>query len=219
VFAARVLYAFLRGVSRDRLDLLGEEYFHYHLKPRLKRAGVEKLKGSQASGHSMVLVSHALEQVVRPLAQYLGIERVVANRLEFRDGRATGRLLEPVIRPRGGLAWVLGRGPDGTVSLEELPRNLGLSGAVHPAERHLPPRKRTLVLFQLDGRPQPLSVRKALAGKNVLLIGVTGDSPRRSRDRPRLSSHPAPAGPDSAAALRENRRDLPRLRGVTPAVR
>jgi long-chain acyl-CoA synthetase len=181
VFAARVLYAFLRGVSRDRLDLLGEEYFHYHLKPRLKRAGVEKLKGSQASGHSMVLVSHALEQVVRPLAQYLGIERVVANRLEFRDGRATGRLLEPVIRPRGGLAWVLGRGPDGTVSLEELPRNLGLSGgrevvkqAVHPAERRLPPRKRTLVLFQLDGRPQPLSVRKALAGKNVLLIGVTG---------------------------------------------
>src|SRR2546428_4711287 len=34
----------LRGVSRDRLDLLGEEYFHYILKPQLKPRGVQKLK-------------------------------------------------------------------------------------------------------------------------------------------------------------------------------
>ena len=181
IFATRVLYAFLRGVSRDRLDLLGEEYFHYVLKPRLKRAGVEKLKELQAAGHSMVLVSHGLEQVVRPLAQYLGIKRIIANRMEFRDGRATGRLLDPVIRPRGGLAWVLGRGPDGTVSLSELPRNLGLrhgrevvQRAIQRAERRIASRKRALVLFQPNGRPQPLSVRKALAGKHIVLIGVTG---------------------------------------------
>lgn len=181
IFATRVLYAFLRGVSRDRLDLLGEEYFHYVLKPRLKRAGVEKLKEVQAAGHALVLVSHGLEQVVRPLAQYLGIERMIANRMEFRDGHATGRLLDPVIRPRGGLAWVLGRGPDGTLSSRELPRNLGLGDgrqavqrAVQPTERPAARRKRTLVLFQPDGRPQPLSVRKALGGKHILLIGVTG---------------------------------------------
>jgi len=181
IFATRVLYAFLRGVSRDRLDLLGEEYFHYHLKPRLKRVGFDKLKEAQAIRGSMVLVSHALEQVVRPLAEHLGVKHIITNQLEFRDGRATGRLLEPVIRPRGGLAWVLGRGPDGTVSLEELPRNLGLSGgrervrgAVRLALRRVPTRKRALVLFQPDGRPQLLSVRQALAGKHILLIGVTG---------------------------------------------
>src|SRR5579863_3117189 len=38
--ATRFLHAVLRGVSRDRLDLLGEEYFHYVLKPRLIPAGV-----------------------------------------------------------------------------------------------------------------------------------------------------------------------------------
>ena len=32
-FATRVVHAVLRGVSRDRLDLLGEEYFKYKLKP------------------------------------------------------------------------------------------------------------------------------------------------------------------------------------------
>ena len=36
VFATRVLHALLRGVTRDRLDLLGEEYFEYVLKPRLE---------------------------------------------------------------------------------------------------------------------------------------------------------------------------------------
>ena len=36
IFATRVLHALLRGVSRDRLDLLGEEYFNYELKPKLK---------------------------------------------------------------------------------------------------------------------------------------------------------------------------------------
>jgi hypothetical protein len=181
IFATRVLYALLRGVSRDRLDLLGEEYFHYILKPKLKRAGVEKLREQQAAGRSFVLVSHGLEQVVRPLAQYLGIERIIANRMEFRGGHATGRLLDPVIRPRGGLAWVLGRGPDGTVSLRELPFNLGLGDgrqvvqrAVQRAERPTTTRNRTLVLFQPNGRPRELSIRKALAGKHILLIGVTG---------------------------------------------
>src|SRR5450755_4149125 len=33
-FATRMLHALLRGVSQDRLDLLGEEYFHYVLKPQ-----------------------------------------------------------------------------------------------------------------------------------------------------------------------------------------
>jgi hypothetical protein len=35
--ATRLLHTLLRGVSRDRLDLLGEEYFHYVLKPQLRR--------------------------------------------------------------------------------------------------------------------------------------------------------------------------------------
>ena len=36
VFATRVVHTVLRGISRDRLDLLGEEYFKYKLQPYLK---------------------------------------------------------------------------------------------------------------------------------------------------------------------------------------
>ncbi len=37
-FATRFLHTLLRGVSRDRLDLLGEEYFHYVLKPHISES-------------------------------------------------------------------------------------------------------------------------------------------------------------------------------------
>jgi len=112
-FATRVVYSVLRGVSRDRLDLLGDEYFQYKLKPFLKPDGVARLKRLQASGADIVLVSQGLDHVMGPLARYLGVKWVVANRLEFRDRVATGRLLTPVIRPRGLFARITGAGRDG----------------------------------------------------------------------------------------------------------
>src|SRR4029077_8767058 len=41
--ATRLLHTLLRGVSRDRLDLLGEEYFHYFLKPQPRRGAGEEI--------------------------------------------------------------------------------------------------------------------------------------------------------------------------------
>src|SRR5579863_4689508 len=111
-FATRVVHTALRGVTRDRLDLLGEEYFQYKLKPRLKEHGVERVQELVRADADVVLVSQALEHVMKPLALHLGVKRVVANRLEFRDGAATGRLLEPVIRPRGGFALIQEQSPD-----------------------------------------------------------------------------------------------------------
>ena len=105
-FATRVVHTVLRGVTRDRLDLLGEEYFQYRLKPELKTHGAERVRELVRAGADVVLVSQGLEHVMKPLAQHLGVKRVVANRLEFRDGLATGRLLEPVIRPRGAFARI-----------------------------------------------------------------------------------------------------------------
>src|ERR1700734_2362797 len=37
VVATRLLHTVLRGESQDRLDLLGDEFFNYFLKPRLKQ--------------------------------------------------------------------------------------------------------------------------------------------------------------------------------------
>ena len=178
-FATRVVHTALRGVTRDRLDLLGDEYFQYKLKPRLKLTGVEKVQELVRAGAEVVLVSQGLDHVMRPLAQHLGVRRIVANRLEFRGGTATGRLLEPVIRPRGAFARIREQNPDGRRAPKTLARQLDISvealrAGVIPAERQVAILSKPVVHF--DGRLQApgFSVRRAFAGKHVMLIGVTG---------------------------------------------
>ena len=180
VFATRVVHTVLRGISRDRLDLLGEEYFKYKLQPYLKTDGLQQLRWCIKAGHEVVLVSQGLEHVMRPLAQQLGVKWVIANRLEFRDGIATGRLLEPVVRPRGLFAGISGTGPDGRRVPERLVRDLGLPGvevlesAVVTASRRIPVRDRPVVYFDGVRDARLLSVRGAMSGKHIMLIGVTG---------------------------------------------
>ncbi len=181
VFATRVLHMVLRHQSRDRLDLLGEEFFHYYLKPRLKQAGVAKLRELIASGADVVLVSQGIEQIMRPLAAHLGVARILSNRLDFRDGIATGRLLDPVIRPRGPFAKLREDQPDGTVAKAQLLRDLGfakrpetLEETIRPARRPSPMASVPVVHFDSRNKDAILSVRGALRGKHVLLIGGTG---------------------------------------------
>jgi thioester reductase-like protein len=178
-FATRLVYSILRGISRDRLDLLGDEYFQYKLKPKLKSEGVERLKDLVNSGAEVVLVSQGLENVMRPLAQHLGVRWIIANRLDYRDGIATGRLLRPIVRPRGIFARVSSAGPDGKLSIDRLAHDLGidptvLEKSVSPSQRFVSAPERPIVHFDRRGFESPLSVRAALQGKHILLIGVTG---------------------------------------------
>jgi hypothetical protein len=181
VFATRVLHTVLRGVSRDRLDLLGEEYFQYVLKPRLKQAGVEKLREVMAASGEVVLVSQGLEHIMRPLANFLGVGSIVCNRLDFRDGICTGRLTDPVIRPRGLFAKFGGNNPDGRIDRERLLKHLGftkdpetLERAIQTAARRVPKTDVPVVQFEDRSNGAQWSVRAALGGKHILLIGGTG---------------------------------------------
>ncbi|MSO20476.1 MAG: hypothetical protein EXQ56_08435 [Acidobacteria bacterium] len=188
-WATRVLHALLRHISQDRLDLLGEEYFEYQLKPRMKQRGMSRLLATVDQVRRMngrvILVSQGLDHVMRPLARHFGVEHLIANRLEFRDGLATGRLIGPVVPPRRSLAPLIGRKPDGRTPREWVLSELQLQknpelllASVATTER--PFVKLTHPVVHFDGRhhknpPEaPLSVHVALAGKHILLIGVTG---------------------------------------------
>jgi long-chain acyl-CoA synthetase len=180
-FATRFLHTLLRGTSRDRLDLLGEEYFHYVLRPQLRHESVEKLLEAVRRNERIVLVSQALEHILRPLAKHFGVESFIANRLEFRDGRATGRLIEPVIRPRGPFAWLASSSADGRIEKAKLLVRLGWTNtpelseaALQSAARPAPPHGNAVALFGEAPRPKRFSVRETLANRHILLIGVTG---------------------------------------------
>jgi long-chain acyl-CoA synthetase len=117
---------------------------------------------------------------MRPLAQHLEVKWIIANRLDFRGGISTGRLRDPVIRPRGIFARIRSGGPDGIRSPQKLAHDLGvpnpeiLEKAVVPAERAVPKVERAIVDFDGNRQDAPLSVRSAFSGKHILLVGVTG---------------------------------------------
>ncbi len=181
MFATRSLHTLLRGITKDRFELLGEEYFQYELKPRMRRESVEKLVEAVRNGERIILVGQLLEQIMRPLAEYFSVEGFIANRLEFRDGAATGRLLDPVIRPRGPFAWLASGSADGHLSEEKLLWQLDwektpelLETSVRSPERPRMPAGRGVELLSSTPRLDSLNVRESLAGKHLLLIGVTG---------------------------------------------
>jgi len=180
-FATRSLHSVLRGITRDRLELLGEEYFQYELKPRMRREAVEKLIDAVRDGERVILVGQMLEHILRPMAHYFAVEGFLANRLEFRDGVATGRLREPVIRPRGPFAWLASGSADGRIAREKLLWQLDwkktpelLVGGTQLAERTKIEDHRSVHALSGTPRVARLRVRESLAGKHLLLIGVTG---------------------------------------------
>lgn len=104
--ANRIAHLAYRGMSEDRVAVVGEEYFEDVLKDKVLEAGRELLKRARGDGHRVVLLSEQLSHVVSPLAAHLGADDMVCNRLEFKDGAATGRLLDPVIGGHDGGRWV-----------------------------------------------------------------------------------------------------------------
>ncbi len=99
--ANRVAYLAFRGMSQDRIEVLGEEYFHDVLASKLLDRGVEIVQRMKDEGYRTVLLSESLPQLMAPLVDKIGarhVDRLVTNHIEFKaDGDCTGRLLDPVV--------------------------------------------------------------------------------------------------------------------------
>jgi len=92
-----LLFQVYGGVSEDRILLLAEEVVEKVLEPALFKGSKELVKSCRDAGHEVVLVSGALDVHMRPFAKLLGATGVIANKLEFKDGTATGKLMRPVV--------------------------------------------------------------------------------------------------------------------------
>src|SRR5581483_3135254 len=89
----KVLGAAVRGWSVDELSAALDDCVEAALGP-LVRDGVDDLLGShRAAGHRLYLVSSAPEEVVTRVGAMLGIDGVLATRLDSRAGRYTGSVV------------------------------------------------------------------------------------------------------------------------------
>lgn len=105
--SARLAWAACRGMSEDRLAVLGEEYWDDVLEPAVLDSGVELIKQARRAGHRIVVLSDLVDTLVAPLATHVrGIDDFVCNRLEIVHGETTGRLVEPILGGHDGGRWV-----------------------------------------------------------------------------------------------------------------
>jgi HAD superfamily hydrolase (TIGR01490 family) len=94
------------GESEDRLRYLADELFDNVIRPSIFPGAYELIDKSKRLGLRQVLVTGALDLTVLPLARHLGIDEWVTNRLEYVEGKATGRLLPPIMAAATKASWI-----------------------------------------------------------------------------------------------------------------
>jgi HAD superfamily hydrolase (TIGR01490 family) len=92
-----LLYSSYAGMSEDRLVLLADEVFEKVIRPSIFPAARDLVARNVERGHAVVLISGALDFIVRRLADHVGAHELIANRLEMKAGKATGKLEHPVV--------------------------------------------------------------------------------------------------------------------------
>ena len=91
-------FPILRGLSREQLEELARVSFPA-LRRDLRPGSAALVARLQAEGWRVVLATTSLDLIVAPLARHLGVEEVLASRLEFAGGTATGRFAgAPLLR-------------------------------------------------------------------------------------------------------------------------
>jgi len=100
-----VLFELFKGVSRDRLAELGDEYCERVLMKNLYPPARAMIEANRAAGIEPVLVTGSPDFIAAPLARRLDIADYASNRLAYSRGRATGRLRPPVMAGDEKARW------------------------------------------------------------------------------------------------------------------
>jgi len=105
----------LRGLRRDALEDLARESYR-RLRPRIFPQARGAIRAARERGGGVVLATSSLDLIVKPLADDLGIDELLASSAEFRDGVCTGRFTDPPLlgerKRERALEYLRGRGVD-----------------------------------------------------------------------------------------------------------
>lgn len=75
-----------------RVEELIDAYVDRVIRPVLHREAVELIAEHHAAGQEVVIVSASAQELVRPIARLLGVDQVIATRMQVVDGRYTGQI-------------------------------------------------------------------------------------------------------------------------------
>lgn len=102
------------GLSQEQVSQIFAWILENDIAPNLNPRIVERIAQHRAQGHTTLLISGSYQQLLDPFASTYGFDAALGTPLEFRDGRATGRIAMPVcMGPEKGRrleTWVRERG-------------------------------------------------------------------------------------------------------------
>jgi HAD superfamily hydrolase (TIGR01490 family) len=82
----------IKGVEKELLERMGREVFERRTVKFLRPELLELIARIRAEGGPIVLATSSLDFIVRPLAEHIGAQAVLASSLEYESGRCTGKL-------------------------------------------------------------------------------------------------------------------------------
>src|SRR4051812_25154035 len=90
-------YRYYAGFSEDRLVTLAEDMFEDLIKKAIFPHAQDLIDEARRDGCRIVFVTGALDFTMRPLARYMGADDLIANKMQFVGGYATGKVIPPII--------------------------------------------------------------------------------------------------------------------------
>ncbi len=85
------------GFSEDRLYTLAEDLFEDVIKPAIYPRAKDLIDEARRANCRIVFITGALDFTMAPLARFLGADDVIANKMQFVGGVATGKVIPPII--------------------------------------------------------------------------------------------------------------------------
>ena len=88
----RVFYRNYHGMAVAEVKALSAEMFETSVRPKIFAEAVSQIQEHKEQGTTVVLVTGSLDFIVQPIADYLGVDTVLAPQLREENGRFTGEL-------------------------------------------------------------------------------------------------------------------------------
>lgn len=92
-----LLFRGYQGISEDRLLDLADEAFDNVMRPALFKGALDLVARAKKAGHRVVLLSGSPDFILQRMARLCDADDVIGNRLQIKDGLATGKLLPPIV--------------------------------------------------------------------------------------------------------------------------
>ena len=90
------IYSCLEGKDVSEVEKFWEEIFQTKIKPKMIQKTIQILKQHQKQEDEIILISTSIEPLIKLIGDYLGIDKIIASKLEINKGKYTGQITHAI---------------------------------------------------------------------------------------------------------------------------